>query len=262
MEGAAPPAASLAGDSLPMDVSSVHHHGALLRYSVSLLGYGFYGDIVKDSEKKRWMGLIRYDFSGNWRVGDLVGTAPREAGAPVTDGPRCPGAALLLSGHGAGAMGTAVPPRLHGVTVRGSGTARTHCGPQASCSCPAGRPPPDAGQSPAVRSGGRVGAQPARRLRPASACCGHTLPERLWVAPLPWSSSRVLTRCQNRRDELGARAGAAGTTDSLGGAERALVGCPERGSAPRTHPAPEAPAPPASPGPHHRSTRPWWQLSH
>ncbi|XP_015426217.1 PREDICTED: ceramide kinase [Myotis davidii] len=54
----------IVGDSLPMDVSSVHHHGALLRYSVSLLGYGFYGDIVKDSEKKRWMGLIRYDFSG------------------------------------------------------------------------------------------------------------------------------------------------------------------------------------------------------
>lgn len=48
-----------------MDVSSVHHSGALLRYSVSLLGYGFYGDIIKDSEKKRWMGLIRYDFAGN-----------------------------------------------------------------------------------------------------------------------------------------------------------------------------------------------------
>ncbi|XP_016071801.1 PREDICTED: ceramide kinase [Miniopterus natalensis] len=54
----------IVGDSLPMDVSSVHHNGALLRYSVSLLGYGFYGDIIKDSEKKRWMGLIRYDFSG------------------------------------------------------------------------------------------------------------------------------------------------------------------------------------------------------
>lgn len=54
----------IVGDSLAMDVSSVHHNGALLRYSVSLLGYGFYGDIIQDSEKKRWMGLIRYDFSG------------------------------------------------------------------------------------------------------------------------------------------------------------------------------------------------------
>ncbi|XP_062931769.1 ceramide kinase isoform X2 [Cynocephalus volans] len=54
----------IVGDSLPMDVSSVHHNSTLLRYSVSLLGYGFYGDIIKDSEKKRWMGLVRYDFSG------------------------------------------------------------------------------------------------------------------------------------------------------------------------------------------------------
>ncbi|XP_058164936.1 ceramide kinase [Dasypus novemcinctus] len=54
----------IVGDSLAMDVSSVHHGSALLRYSVSLLGYGFYGDLIKDSEKKRWMGLVRYDFSG------------------------------------------------------------------------------------------------------------------------------------------------------------------------------------------------------
>ncbi|KAG7233931.1 hypothetical protein INR49_006355, partial [Caranx melampygus] len=27
-----------------------------LRYSVSLLGYGFYGDVLTDSERKRWMG--------------------------------------------------------------------------------------------------------------------------------------------------------------------------------------------------------------
>ncbi|XP_068827665.1 ceramide kinase [Capricornis sumatraensis] len=54
----------IVGDSLSMDVSAVHHNSTLLRYSVSLLGYGFYGDIIKDSEKKRWMGLARYDFSG------------------------------------------------------------------------------------------------------------------------------------------------------------------------------------------------------
>lgn len=66
-----------------MDVSAVHHGGTLLRYSASLLGYGFYGDIIRDSEKKRWMGLIRYDFSG--------GSAGR--GAPVrsrsSPGPAC-----------------------------------------------------------------------------------------------------------------------------------------------------------------------------
>ncbi|CAB1347380.1 unnamed protein product, partial [Coregonus sp. 'balchen'] len=53
-----------AGDSQPMDVCSVHHNNTFLRYSVSLFGYGFYGDVLTDSEKKRWMGPSRYDLSG------------------------------------------------------------------------------------------------------------------------------------------------------------------------------------------------------
>ncbi|NXK02772.1 CERK1 kinase, partial [Herpetotheres cachinnans] len=54
----------IVGDCQPLDVSSVHHNNTFLKYSVSLLGYGFYGDTLKDSEKKRWMGPMRYDFSG------------------------------------------------------------------------------------------------------------------------------------------------------------------------------------------------------
>lgn len=53
-----------AGDSQPMDVCSVHHDNSFLRYSVSLLGYGFYGDVLGDSEKKRWLGPARYDLAG------------------------------------------------------------------------------------------------------------------------------------------------------------------------------------------------------
>ncbi|XP_018409397.1 PREDICTED: ceramide kinase [Nanorana parkeri] len=52
------------GDSQPLDVSSVHDQKTLLKYTVSLLGYGFYGDVVKGSEKNRWLGPARYDFSG------------------------------------------------------------------------------------------------------------------------------------------------------------------------------------------------------
>ncbi|XP_060759042.1 ceramide kinase [Neoarius graeffei] len=52
------------GDSQPMDVCSIHHNHTFLRYSVSLLGYGFYGDVLTDSERKRWMGPARYDISG------------------------------------------------------------------------------------------------------------------------------------------------------------------------------------------------------
>ncbi|XP_051911158.1 ceramide kinase isoform X1 [Hippocampus zosterae] len=54
----------IVGDSQPMDVSSVHHKDTFLRYSVSLLGYGFYADIQTDSERQRWLGPARYDLSG------------------------------------------------------------------------------------------------------------------------------------------------------------------------------------------------------
>ncbi|XP_077401449.1 ceramide kinase [Vanacampus margaritifer] len=54
----------IVGDSQPMDVCSVHHKDTFLRYSVSLLGYGFYADIQTDSERQRWLGPARYDLSG------------------------------------------------------------------------------------------------------------------------------------------------------------------------------------------------------
>ncbi|KAG0454098.1 hypothetical protein HPP92_025402 [Vanilla planifolia] len=34
------------------------------RYAASFTGYGFYGDVVKESEKYRWMGPSRYDLTG------------------------------------------------------------------------------------------------------------------------------------------------------------------------------------------------------
>ncbi|XP_053319328.1 ceramide kinase [Spea bombifrons] len=52
------------GDSQPLDVCSVHRKKMFLKYSVSLLGYGFYGDVLKGSERNRWLGPARYDFSG------------------------------------------------------------------------------------------------------------------------------------------------------------------------------------------------------
>nr|XP_046252577.1 ceramide kinase family protein isoform X3 [Scatophagus argus] len=52
------------GDSQPLDVCSVYQSPAGVHYSVSLLGYGFYGDVLAESEKHRWMGPLRYDYSG------------------------------------------------------------------------------------------------------------------------------------------------------------------------------------------------------
>ncbi|XP_042308351.1 LOW QUALITY PROTEIN: ceramide kinase-like [Sceloporus undulatus] len=52
------------GDSQPLDVCSIWHNGKRLRYSVSLVGYGFYGDVVSTSEQHRWMGPMRYTYAG------------------------------------------------------------------------------------------------------------------------------------------------------------------------------------------------------
>lgn len=35
-----------------------------VRYAASFVGYGFYGDVITESEKYRWMGPKRYDYAG------------------------------------------------------------------------------------------------------------------------------------------------------------------------------------------------------
>ena len=55
---------SISGDSLGIDVNSVNVNNQFDRYSVTLCGYGYMGDLLKDSENKRWMGPKRYDWSG------------------------------------------------------------------------------------------------------------------------------------------------------------------------------------------------------
>lgn len=52
------------GESSGLDVSSVHNDSHLLCYYASVISYGYLGDIIRDSDKFRWMGPKRYDFSG------------------------------------------------------------------------------------------------------------------------------------------------------------------------------------------------------
>ncbi|KPP70116.1 ceramide kinase-like [Scleropages formosus] len=84
-----------AGDSQPMDVCSVHRNDKLLRYSASLLGYGFYGDVLADSETKRWMGPARYSFSeppllpDTWRKPAKLRRDSDPANPPFSIWPRC-----------------------------------------------------------------------------------------------------------------------------------------------------------------------------
>lgn len=52
------------GDTTGLDISSVHSNRTLLRLYASVLSYGYLGDVIRDSEKFRWMGPQRYDYSG------------------------------------------------------------------------------------------------------------------------------------------------------------------------------------------------------
>eukprot|EP01136_Pigoraptor_vietnamica_P045550 Opistho-1_new@23628 len=52
------------GGRIPLDVCSMSQNGSLLKYIVSMAGYGFFGDVMRRSEGLRWMGPMRYDYSG------------------------------------------------------------------------------------------------------------------------------------------------------------------------------------------------------
>lgn len=55
----------LAGDTVAIDVATVHRGSQFLRYNVSMLAYGYYGECIVISEQNRWMGPKRYDWAGN-----------------------------------------------------------------------------------------------------------------------------------------------------------------------------------------------------
>jgi len=47
-----------------MDVCSLRSNNKFLRYTASVISYGYLGDVMRDSEGFRWMGPRRYEFSG------------------------------------------------------------------------------------------------------------------------------------------------------------------------------------------------------
>ncbi|KAG0534855.1 hypothetical protein BDA96_04G315800 [Sorghum bicolor] len=60
------------GRRVPLDIAQVVRWKSsptaevlpTVRYAASFAGYGFYGEVIRESEKYRWMGPARYDFSG------------------------------------------------------------------------------------------------------------------------------------------------------------------------------------------------------
>ena len=49
---------------MSIDVATVHQGNQFLRYYVSMLAYGYFGDCLVDSERYRWMGPKRYEWAG------------------------------------------------------------------------------------------------------------------------------------------------------------------------------------------------------
>ncbi|XP_017849723.1 ceramide kinase isoform X2 [Drosophila busckii] len=54
----------LLGQRRGLDVCSVSNSSTLLRFCASVLSYGYLGDVAAQSEKYRWMGPKRYEYSG------------------------------------------------------------------------------------------------------------------------------------------------------------------------------------------------------
>ena len=54
----------ISGDRGGIDVCALYNNDRFLKYSVTMMAYGFYGDVLEDSEAFRWMGPKRYSWSG------------------------------------------------------------------------------------------------------------------------------------------------------------------------------------------------------
>lgn len=60
------------GKNVPLDIAQIVRWRTTadskvepcVRYAASFAGYGFYGDVITESEKYRWMGPKRYDYAG------------------------------------------------------------------------------------------------------------------------------------------------------------------------------------------------------
>lgn len=52
------------GDPLGLDLVSVYDNEQLLQLYASVLSYGYLGDVAHHSDRHRWLGPKRYDYSG------------------------------------------------------------------------------------------------------------------------------------------------------------------------------------------------------
>ncbi|XP_046544857.1 ceramide kinase-like isoform X1 [Haliotis rubra] len=84
------------GDSVGMDVCALYNRNQFIKYSVSMIAYGYYGDLLEDSMGLRWMGPARYNWCGfkkflanNSYEGEVSFLLSAESESHPRDGTRC-----------------------------------------------------------------------------------------------------------------------------------------------------------------------------
>ena len=51
-----------------VDVTALYKQEEFVKYSITMTSYGYYGDLLADSERFRWMGPKRYNWSGAYFI--------------------------------------------------------------------------------------------------------------------------------------------------------------------------------------------------
>lgn len=54
----------IVGESLCIDITTVHNENGFVRFMATMLAYGFFGDIIHQSDRWRCLGPLRYDLAG------------------------------------------------------------------------------------------------------------------------------------------------------------------------------------------------------
>ncbi|UJR13631.1 hypothetical protein I4U23_000644 [Adineta vaga] len=54
----------IVGESLAIDITTVHNENGFVRFMATMLAYGFFGDIIHQSDRWRCLGPLRYDLAG------------------------------------------------------------------------------------------------------------------------------------------------------------------------------------------------------
>ncbi|CAF2702045.1 unnamed protein product [Rotaria sp. Silwood2] len=54
----------IVGETLSIDIATIHNEKGFVRFMAAMLAYGFFGDIIYQSDKWRCLGPLRYDIAG------------------------------------------------------------------------------------------------------------------------------------------------------------------------------------------------------